>query len=154
MAMRELRSGLSGFYVFIACVALGVTVITAVGALSDALRAGFEKQGESILGGDVTFARMHARAEGKDRAWLDAQGRISETATMRTMGRRLDGECQSLIELKAVDAAYPLAGQVTLAGGVDFKSAIADVPERRRRRSRIAGTPWPQGRRQDAHRRS
>lgn len=128
MAMRELRSGLSGFYVFIACVALGVMVITAVGALSDALRAGFEKQGEAILGGDVTFARMHARAEGKERAWLDAQGRVSETATMRTMGRRLDGEDQSLIELKAVDAAYPLAGSVSLAGGADFASTIANVP--------------------------
>ena len=42
IAFRELRAGLSGFYVFIACVALGVMVITAVGALSDALRAGFE----------------------------------------------------------------------------------------------------------------
>lgn len=128
IAMRELRSGLSGFYVFIACVALGVMVITAVGALSDALRAGFEKQGETILGGDVTFARMHARAEGADRKWLLDQGRISETATMRTMGRRLDGEDQSLIELKAVDAAYPLAGKVALAGGADFASTIANVP--------------------------
>lgn len=125
MAMRELRSGLSGFYVFIACVALGVMVITAVGALSDALRAGFEQQGETILGGDVTFARMHARAEGDERSWLDAQGKISETATMRTMGRRLDGEDQSLIELKAVDASYPLVGSVGLGGGGAFNAAIA-----------------------------
>lgn len=128
MAVRELRAGLSGFYVFIACVALGVMVITAVGALSDALRSGFEQQGEAILGGDVTFARMHARAEGKDRAWLDAQGRISETATMRTMGRQRDGEDQSLIELKAVDAAYPLAGSVALVGGADFAATVANVP--------------------------
>ena len=40
LAARELRSGLSGFYVFIACVALGVMVITGVGALSDALEIG------------------------------------------------------------------------------------------------------------------
>lgn len=128
MAMRELRSGISGFYIFIACVALGVMVITAVGALSDALRAGFDKQGEAILGGDVTFARMHTRAEGADRAWLDAQGRVSETATLRTMGRRPDGEDQSLIELKAVDAAYPLAGRAALVGGDDFTETIAKVP--------------------------
>ena len=127
MAMRELRAGLSGFYVFIACVALGVTVITAVGALSDALRSGFEAQGEAILGGDVTLARMHARAEGADRAWLDAQGRVSETVTMRTMGRRIDGEDQSLIELKAVDRAYPLVGKIELADGVDFATAVSGV---------------------------
>jgi putative ABC transport system permease protein len=128
MAMRELRAGLSGFYVFIACVALGVMVITAVGALSDALRAGFEKQGEAILGGDVTFARMHARAEGPERAWLDAQGRVSETVTLRTMGRLLDSSDQSLIELKAVDAAYPLAGRVELAGGANFAQTVMAVP--------------------------
>ena len=39
LALREQRNGLSGFYVFIACVALGVAVITGVGALADALRA-------------------------------------------------------------------------------------------------------------------
>jgi len=36
LALRELRSGLRGFYVFIACVALGVAAITGVGALADA----------------------------------------------------------------------------------------------------------------------
>ncbi|GAF86293.1 unnamed protein product, partial [marine sediment metagenome] len=35
IAVRELRSGLSGFRIFIACVALGVTVITGVGAVSE-----------------------------------------------------------------------------------------------------------------------
>jgi len=128
MALRELRAGLGGFYVFIACVALGVMVITAVGALSDALRAGFEKQGEAILGGDVTFARMHARAEGREREWLDAQGRVSETVTMRTMGRLRDGSDQSLIELKAVDTTYPLAGRVELADGAQFADAVMATP--------------------------
>lgn len=123
LALRELRSGLGGFYIFIACVALGVMVITAVGALSDALRAGFERQGESILGGDATFSRMHARAEGEDRSWIAAQGRMSETALMRTMARRLDGEDQALVEMKAVDGNYPLAGAVELDGG----KAIQDV---------------------------
>ena len=37
LAWREQRNGLRGFYVFIACVALGVAVITGVGALADAL---------------------------------------------------------------------------------------------------------------------
>ena len=60
--MRELRGGLKGFQIFIACLALGVMVIAAVGALGDALRAGFARQGETILGGDMTFARMHIRA--------------------------------------------------------------------------------------------
>lgn len=124
IAARELRSGLGGFYIFVACVALGVMVITAVGALSDALRAGFERQGRVILGGDVSASRMHTRATAAERAWLDGEGGVSETATMRTMVRLEDGSDQSLVELKAVDAAYPLAGAVKLRRGSSLAAAI------------------------------
>ena len=114
LAWRERRGGLSGCYVFIACLALGVMVITAVGALSDALTAGLARQGEMILGGDVTVSRTHMRANETERAWLDARGRVSETATLRTMARTLDGNEQALVELKGVDDAYPLVGEVRL----------------------------------------
>ena len=126
LAIREVRSGLSGFHIFIACVALGVMVITAVGALTDSLRLGFERQGETILGGDVALSRTHRPAEPTERAWLLQQGRVSETATMRTMARRIDGQDQALAELKGVDTAYPLAGTVTLADGVELAQAIHD----------------------------
>src|SRR5262245_49307387 len=120
LAMRELRNGLRGFYVFIACVALGVAAITAVGALADAMRASFEAQGEVLLGGDVTLVRPHKAAEGAERAWLAKQGAVSEVATLRAMGRRPDGSDQTLIELRGVDAGYPLVGTVTLSDGVSL----------------------------------
>ncbi|MBL8565996.1 MAG: FtsX-like permease family protein [Hyphomicrobiaceae bacterium] len=124
LAFREMRGGIRGFQVFIACVALGVMVITAVTALSDALTHGLERQGELILGGDATLARSHARASESEIQWLAARGRLSETATMRTMARSLDGEEQALAELKGVDAAYPLVGSVVLDGGASFPDAI------------------------------
>jgi putative ABC transport system permease protein len=126
LAMRELRNGLRGFYVFIACVALGVAAITAVGALADALRASFEAQGEALLGGDVTLARPHQPAEGAERAWLAKQGALSEVATLRAMGRRPDGSEQALIELRGVDAPYPLVGTVTLADGMSLTEAVRE----------------------------
>lgn len=125
LGLRELRGGLKGFYVFIACLALGVMVISAVGALADAMRAGFAKQGEAILGGDATFARMHVRATGEERAVLQTFGTVSETATMRTMARTPDASEQALTELKAVDGAYPLAGAITLQDGSNFAAAIS-----------------------------
>ena len=125
IGLRELRGGLSGFYVFIACLALGVMVIAAVGALGDALVAGFERQGRTILGGDMTFARMHARATDAERSELGKLGTLSETAALRTMARRPDGQEQALIELKAVDGAYPLAGNVLLREAGDFKADVA-----------------------------
>src|SRR6185436_10418069 len=128
VALREQRNGLKGFYVFIACVALGVAVITGVGALADALRASFERQGEALIGGDVTLSRPHRPAEGEERAWLWRQGRVSETATMRAMARRPDGTEQALVELKGVDGAYPLAGGVQLSGGLSLDEAIRREP--------------------------
>ena len=128
LALREQRNGLKGFYVFIACVALGVAAITGVGALADALRASFERQGEVLLGGDVTLSRPHKAAEGAERAWLLKQGTMSETATLRAMARRIDGLEQVLVELKGVDAAYPLVGAVKLSGGVSLADAVRDEP--------------------------
>lgn len=124
IGLRELRGGVKGFQIFVACLALGVMVIAAVGALGDALRAGLVSQGETILGGDLSFARMHIRATDAERKTFDALGTVSETSTMRTMARRLDASEQALVELKSVDSAYPLAGAVTMADGGDFKSAL------------------------------
>jgi putative ABC transport system permease protein len=128
LAMRELRNGLKGFYVFIACVAIGVAAITAVGALADAMRASFEAQGEVLLGGDVTLARPHKAAEDTERTWLAKQGALSEVATLRAMGRRPDGSDQTLIELRGVDAAYPLVGAVELSGGLSLTDAVRGDP--------------------------
>jgi putative ABC transport system permease protein len=116
LAWREQRNGLRGFYAFIACVALGVAVITGVGVLADALAAGFARQGEALLGGDVTLSRPHQPLAGEERAWLWRQGRVGEAATMRAMARHGSGE-QALVELKGVDAAYPLVGALRLSPG-------------------------------------
>jgi len=126
LVLREQRNGLKGFYVFIACVALGVAVITGVGALADALRSSFERQGETLIGGDVVLARPHRRLEGHERTWLWQQGRVSEIATMRAMARRTDGAEQALVELKGVDLAYPLVGAVSLTEGLSLTAAVRE----------------------------
>jgi putative ABC transport system permease protein len=116
MALSELARSWRGFGILVACIALGVAVIAGVGALSDAIRAGFEQQGEVLLGGDVTLARPHRQATDAERRWMEARGRISETATLRSMARRLDNADQALVEVKAVDRAYPLVGALKIKG--------------------------------------
>ena len=128
LALREQRNGLNGFYVFIACVALGVAAITGVGALADALRASFERQGEVLLGGDVTLSRPHKAADDAERAWIMQQGRVSESAAVRGMARRPDGTEQALVELRGVDAAYPLVGTVKLSGSMPLDDAVRREP--------------------------
>lgn len=125
IAVNELRSGLRGFYILIACIALGVAVITAVGALSDALRKGFERQGAVLLGGDVALARSHRRAEPAELAWIKARGQVSETVTFRGMARRADNAEDALVEIKGVDDAYPLVGELKLRTGDAMRDPLA-----------------------------
>jgi len=125
-ALRELRAGLSGFGIFVACIALGVTLITGVGALTNALLSGFENQGRELLGGDVTLRRVHKRATPQERAVFAGLGQVSELATMRSMARLVGGEDQTLVELKAVDSFYPLIGNFKVQGGIGLDRAIRE----------------------------
>src|SRR5689334_14214370 len=126
LALRELRAGLRGFYVFIACIALGVLAIAAVGSLSASLDNGLAREGRTILGGDLSFLLSHREVSAPERAFLEQQGRVSVAATMRAMARTND-ERTALVELKGVDAAYPLFGNVALAPALDLPGALAQT---------------------------
>ncbi|MGU3574249.1 ABC transporter permease [Brucellaceae bacterium C25G] len=109
-ALREMRGGLSGFYVFIACIALGVAAIGGVNSVAQSVGDGIAAQGRSILAGDMSFALQQRQVTPPQKQFLEKQGRLSESATMRSMARKPDGSDQSLVEVKAVDLNYPLYG--------------------------------------------
>ena len=112
LALRELRGGLRGFLVFIACIALGVMTIAAVGSFARGLTDGLAREGRTILGADIAFSLLHREASADERAFLQRQGTLATAATMRAMAR--DGERSALVELKAVDAPYPHYGTLRL----------------------------------------
>jgi len=124
-ALRELRGGLRGFYIFIACIALGVAAIAGVTSVSRALTEGISAEGQSILGGDLSFALVHRQADASEEAYLETLGTVSRVATMRAMTRLADGSDQTLVELKAVDGSYPLYGRMVLEDGQDLAEALA-----------------------------
>jgi putative ABC transport system permease protein len=113
---RDLRGGLRGFGVFIACIALGVMAIAGVGSVAASLNDGIGGAGRVILGGDLAFALIQRQASDAERAFLDAHGKASAAATLRAMARttpKLAADGRSmLVELKAVDDNYPLFGAV------------------------------------------
>ncbi|MGQ4273638.1 ABC transporter permease [Terrihabitans sp. B22-R8] len=111
LALREMRGGLSGFRIFIACLALGVASIAGVGSLAQGLNAGLSREGRAILGGDAAFALVHREATSEELSFLEQKGRVSAVATLRSMTRSENGDA-ALAEMKAVDGAYPLAGDV------------------------------------------
>lgn len=118
LALRELRGGLSGFKIFMACLILGVTAIASIGSLTHAIQDGMQREGQSILGGDIEINIFQAQAGPNLEAWMAAEGEVSTTARFRTMAR-VDGVSKStLSELRAVDDLYPLYGT--------FKSTASD----------------------------
>jgi putative ABC transport system permease protein len=125
-ALRELRGGLRGFGVFIACIALGVAAIAGVASVARGMTEGIAREGQVILGGDISFTLTQRQASAEERAWLDKLGTVSEVATLRGMARRADGSDQALVEVKAVDSPYPLYGAVTVEGGAGASALLAD----------------------------
>jgi putative ABC transport system permease protein len=124
-ALRELRGGLKGFYIFIACIALGVAAIAGVTSVSRALTEGISKEGQSILGGDLSFSLVHRKANPEQIEYLNALGDTSQIATLRAMTRRTDTGDQALVELKAVDNAYPLFGSLELESDQPLEDALS-----------------------------
>ncbi|KLK92085.1 glycosyl transferase family 1 [Microvirga vignae] len=109
LALRELRGGLKGFGIFLACIALGVAAIASVSSLSRSLTEGISREGRRILGGDMAFSLIQREASGPERAFLDSKGQVNVIASMRAMA--VAGEKGSgLVEMKAVDAGYPTVG--------------------------------------------
>ena len=123
-ALREMRGGLRGFAVFISCIALGVAAIAGVGSFSRSLGDGLAREGRVILGGDVAFSLSQREASTPERAFLERQGQVSAAATMRAMARSAAGE-NALVEIKAVDGAYPLFGAVALEPAGNLADALA-----------------------------
>ncbi len=123
-ALRELRGGLRGFYVFIACIALGSMAIAGVGSLAASLADGLAREGRVILGGDLSFTLIQREAAPNEIAFLQSHGKLSSAATLRAMARDPGGKA-TLVELKAVDGAYPLFGEVKLEPAGPLSDALA-----------------------------
>ena len=123
-ALREMRSGLRGFYVFIACIALGAMAIAGVGSLAASLSDGLAREGRVILGGDLAFTLITRQATTDELDFLRSHGDVSTAATLRAMARTADGRA-TLVEIKAVDDAYPLYGTAALEPAQSLSTALA-----------------------------
>jgi putative ABC transport system permease protein len=130
LARRELRGGLRGFGIFLACLTLGVAAIAGVGSLAAAVNAGLRGDARTVLGGDVEFHLVNRAATAEQRAAMASGGAVAQIAEMRAMARTEDGSKRNLIELKAIDAAYPLYGAVELAPAIGLDAALAKTDGR------------------------
>ena len=124
IAGRELRGGLRGFAVFLACLALGVGAIAGVGMVRASIQSGLTEQGAVLLGGDAQAKITYRYASAQERAYLDSiSEKLSEIVDFRSMA--VAGDQRVLVAVKAVDTAYPLLGAVQMDGAADLPAAFA-----------------------------
>ncbi len=123
LAWRDLRGGLGGYWIFLVCIALGVAAIAGVGSVAGSLSDGLGREGRTMLGGDAAFSTVSQPLGAAERDWLAARGRLSQVVTARSMARA--GDQAGLVDVKAVDGAYPTAGAVVLDPPQPLDTALA-----------------------------
>ncbi|HEX8215607.1 MAG TPA: FtsX-like permease family protein [Allosphingosinicella sp.] len=112
-----MRGGLTGLRLLAICLFLGVAALAGVGSLSSAIVSGLAEKGQSILGGDIQVRMAQRAATQEELEAFQREGEVSHVTRMRAMAARLDGSESVLVELKGVDAAYPLYGNLRLQPG-------------------------------------
>lgn len=118
IARRDLNARFRGLRLLAICLFLGVTALATIGSLTSGISAELSNRGQAILGGDIQLELAQREASDAELRAMTELGQLSRTIRLRAMARKpggTGGEAM-LAELKAVDNAYPLYGQLTLDG--------------------------------------
>ena len=130
IARRELRGGLRGFRIFLLCLLLGVAAIAGIGSVRSAIDAGIGGEASILLGGNAEMHFTHRRASPEEQDWIAANSlQSSEILTFRSMlqARYESGTPElGLSQVKAVDAAYPLYGEIILEPAISLQAALQE----------------------------
>lgn len=124
LALRDLRGAMGGFWLLILCVALGTAAMAATGLLSRMVLDGVQAGARSGIGGDVSLRLYHRPPPPEHLALFAEAGTASLTAELRPLAHV--GGNSTLVEMKAVDAAYPLYGDVILEPSIPLAEALAE----------------------------
>lgn len=115
IARRDLSARFKGLRLLLVCLFLGVGALAAIGTLTRAIERELETRGQAILGGDVQVAVWQRGLSEAERAALDRLGKV--TSGTRTQAMVSHGQAVAPVELKAIDARWPLYGSLTLKDG-------------------------------------
>lgn len=127
IARRELRGGVVGFRILIACLALGVAAIAAVGTVRSGIQAGLVSEGAALLGGDAEAEFTYRFANAQELEWMQTRAvAVSQVVDFRSMVvvERNETTERGLTQIKAVDALYPLYGVPKLQSGQSLADAL------------------------------
>lgn len=130
IALRDLRGSLKPFSVFIVCVMFGVAAIAAVGLIVRAADQGIARDARALLGGDLMIRTLYQPISEEARHYIETKAQVSEHLQLRTMAGATgtlssDHPVRTLIELKAIDASYPLVGTLNVSPALKREELFA-----------------------------
>ena len=115
IALRELSGGFHGFWIYLACLAIGTAAIASSGSVTEVFTRGLNAESRNLLGADVIFATSQRLATADERTFIKHLGTVSETVSLDVMGSVADTRKQ--VDVRGVDVNYPLLGAAGVAGG-------------------------------------
>lgn len=115
IARRDLSARFRGLRLLLVCLFLGVGALAAIGTLTGTIERELATRGRAILGGDIELAVWQRGLSEAERAALARLGQVSEGTRLQAMATA--GEAAAPVELKAVDARWPMVGRLRLADG-------------------------------------
>jgi putative ABC transport system permease protein len=133
MAVRETRAAWRRLLFFFVCIAVGVAAIVALRSVIQSVREVLGTEAKSLVAADVVINTT--------RDWTPAANAIidrrlaeanaiarTETISTPTMARPADESrtVARMIELKAVQRAFPFYGSLTLEGGQPYSHALVE----------------------------
>jgi putative ABC transport system permease protein len=123
MALREIRASWKRLLFFFVCIAIGVGSIVALRSVIQNVRAALARETRTLIASDILVAGNTPIPEDV-RALVTREsqaGRVSQTTEaveIATMVRPADGRpVARMVELRAVQAAFPFYGTLTLREG-------------------------------------
>ncbi|HET7217285.1 MAG TPA: FtsX-like permease family protein [Vicinamibacterales bacterium] len=131
-SLRELRASWRRLLFFFLCVAIGVGAIVTLRSIIQSLRAGLMSEARTMIASDVIVQT--------NRAWTpEVRGRVdailaqapivarTESIETPTMVRAEGGAAVArMVELRAVEPAFPFYGTVAIAGGQPYSHALLE----------------------------
>jgi len=119
----EWAAGIYGLKLFIGCVAIATFMMSAVWVLGGGLSSMLARGGTTFLGGDIAVTTANVPLSEDTRDELRELGQMSQVAELRSSARV--GETRVAVEVKGVDNAYPLYGNVVLESGRDVEAVLS-----------------------------
>jgi len=115
IARRDLNARFRGLRLLLACIFLGTAALAAIGTLTAAIERELASSGQELLGGDLEVEVWQRTLRPEEREALSRYGEVSSGYRMQAMASTADAAAP--VELKAVDAKWPMFGRLTLADG-------------------------------------